>query len=331
MLPFAVGVVGSGYTGLDSSPYGVASRPVVYRVLIPSIAKMVRSIIPETIEHPLTDQMIHWRDSEEGRDMVKAWFIRPPPLADDKIFETAVVACVSYLTLLAFIWIFYTLTLALFPESRAYAFLAPLIALQLLPALTVENGYIYDFAELFFSCALFYLLLKQRWRLYMLTFVFATLNKETTIFSIFFYTMWFYSRLPRKQYFARLLQQCMIYALVKGGINLYFADKPGVVAQHHFLGQLDYASQHLLGIGLSAIVLLWIVFYRWQQKPLFLRGGLWMLLPNLVLFIIICIPGEFRDFYWSLPVMIIMATHSLLSYAGFADHPVFKNAKESWQ
>jgi len=43
----------------------------------------------------------------------------------------------------------------------AYALLAPLIALQLIPVLTVGNGYIYDFAELFFSCALFYLLFKQ--------------------------------------------------------------------------------------------------------------------------------------------------------------------------
>jgi len=32
MIPFAIGCVGSGYTGLDSSPYGTPARPMVYRV-----------------------------------------------------------------------------------------------------------------------------------------------------------------------------------------------------------------------------------------------------------------------------------------------------------
>ena len=204
MIPFIIGCVGSGYTGLDSSPYGTPSRPMVYRVLMPAMVKAVKSLIPVAIEKPLTEKMVRWRDSEEGERFVKENFFRPPPLSDDKIFESGVAVFVVYLTLLAFLWMFYTLARALFPESLAYALLAPLIALQLLPAFMFNNAYIYDFAELFFASTLFLLLLKQRWGLYMVTLAVATLNKETTLFSIIFFMTYFYSCLPRGQ-FIRLL------------------------------------------------------------------------------------------------------------------------------
>lgn len=329
MLPFAVGVVGSGYTGLDSSPYGVESRPVVYRVLIPAISRAVHTAIPSAIEQPATEAMIRWRDSEEGKQAVKDWFIRKPPLADHQIFETAVVAAVAYVTLLMFIAMFYMLTITLLPQSRAYALFAPLIALQTIPAMTVENGYIYDFAELFFTCALLYFLFKQRWSSYLICFLFATLNKETSVFTIFFFTLWFWQRLPHRQFINLLVAQCVIYIAIKAGVTLYFADKPGVVVQHHFSEQIDYVVAHMGTVILLILTTLVSISYRWLEKPAFLSGSLWMLFPNLVAYILICVPGEYRDFYWVLPVLIIHTTYALIAFAGFADHPLFSAQQNS--
>ena len=323
MIPFITGCVASGYSGLDSGSYGIKSRPVVYRVLIPIIAKVAHSIIPEAIEQPLTEKMIHWRDSEEGKKTINSFFLHAPPLTDDKIFESAVAAFVAYLTLLAFIWMLYTLACALFPESSAYALYAPLIALQLLLALTVRNSYIYDFAELFFSCALFYLLFKQRWGLYMVTLVFAVLNKETALFSIFFYAIWFYPRLPRKQYIQLFMQQLLIYGAIKTGINTYFSDMPGVVFYNHFLSHIEYAAQHIVTTTLLVIATIGVIWYKWNEKPTFLCGGLWMALPNLAAYLLFCSAGEYRDLYWIVPILVLHATYAMMSYGGFADLPVF--------
>jgi len=323
MIPYAIGVVGSGYTGLDSSPYGVQSRPVVYRVLVPTIARVAHALVPASVEEPLTKRMIEWRDSEEGKETVKSLFIRPPPLADDKIFETLVVACVTYLTMLAFIWMLYTLTKALFPESIAYALVTPVIALQLIPALTVENGYIYDFAELFFSCACFYLMFKQRWSAYLLCLFIATFNKETTVFGIFFFTVWSYNKLPRAQFVNLLVAQVFIWIAVKGGVTWYYADKPGIIAGSFFFAHIEYMRVHAAELLINVPCIIFLMVFRWREKPAFLRGGLWMMLPNYAAYLT-CVPGEWRDFYWCLPVMLILATHTLISISGIADLAIFR-------
>lgn len=323
MLPYAIGVVGSGYTGLDSSPYGVQSRPVVYRVLVPTIARTVHAMIPASVEEKLTSRMIAWRDSDEGRETVKAWFIRPPPLADHLIFETAVVAGVTYLTMLAFIGMLYALARALFPESLAYALITPVIALQFIPALTVENGYIYDFAELFFSCACFYLMFRQRWGLYLACVFIGTFNKETTAFGIFFFAVWFYHRLPRAQFVRLLVAQVLLFAAVKGGVMWYYADKPGIIAGSYFQQHLDFLRTQAPMLLINLASILFLVLFRWREKPVFLRAGLWMLLPNTVAYAF-TYPGEWRGFYWSLPVLLMLATHTLISISGIADLKLFR-------
>ena len=324
MIPFMAGAVGSGYTGLDSYPYGTPSRPMVYRVLMPNIAKVVRAAVPQVIEKPLTERLIQWRDSDEGKHTVKSLFFRPPPLANENIFETAVVAFVCYLTFMAFIAMFYHLTRALFPDSTSYALLAPVIMLQLLPALMINNAYIYDFSELFFSCALFYLLLKQRWSAYLCVFAIATFNKETTIFCILIFATYFVFRLPRRQFIFLLAQQCVLYLMIKGGLTAYFANYPGELIGPHvtLMGNIKAVLRtgDIFVFAMSTA----LMGYRWKEKPAFLRGGVPMILAHTAIFFAICVPYEYRDFYWSLPFMVLYATHSLIAGAGLADHPIFR-------
>ena len=275
------------------------------------------------VEKPLTDWMIQWRDSDEGKKAVKELFFRPPPLADGQIFESAVSAFVAYLTLLAFLWMFYALARALFPESIAYALLAPVIALQVLPAMTINNAYIYDFAELFFSCALFTLMFKQRWAAFMLTFFIATLNKETTIFCIVFFTSYFYFRLPFKQFVLLLAAQCFIFFVIKGGLTWVFAGYPGELIGPHVTLMGNIKAILRTGDVFFFIMNGALMLYRWKEKPTFLRGSVPMILFHTAIFFAVCIPYEYRDFYWSLPFIVLFATHSLIAGAGIADHPLF--------
>ncbi len=327
MVPFAIGATGSGYTGLDSYPYGTPSRPMVYRVLMPMVMKAALHLVPDAVERPVKAQLISWRDSDEGKAFVKKYFLRKPPLDDGQIFESAAVLCVCYVTLLMFLGMLYMLARAMFPESTSYALLAPFVALQVLPILTVNNGYIYDFSELFFSCLLTWLMLKGRYCVYLIAFAIATLNKETTLFMIVFFAAYVFRKVPFRQYRNLMLAQCVLYVAIKGALMLYFASYPGeligpkvtVAGNLHYLWQWGDYKFLLFALALMA--------YRWTQKPAVLRAGLPMLLVHWGIYFAICVPGEYRDLYWSLPAMLLLMTHSLVSGVDIAKHPLFSPVK----
>ena len=330
MLAFMSGAFVVGYSGLDVGySNGPQVRPFVYRVLVPIVAKAVMQVVPDTIETSLTEKMIRWRDSAEGKEAINSLLVIPPPfvippaLANENLFETAVVVVIVYLTLLAFIGMLYMLARALFPESLIYALVAPLVALQIIPAVAVYRAYIYDFAELFFSCACCYLLFQRRWGRYIACLAVATLNKETTIFEVFFYAVWFYSRLPRTQYVRLLLYQLAVYAAVKGAVTWYFADMPGGLLAHYFVDILTYTYQYMYEIGLTLIVIAFAVCYKWQEKPAFLRGGMWIVLVNVGAYFIGGFPGEYRDLYFCMPIVMLLGTHTLVRISGLQDVPLF--------
>jgi hypothetical protein len=64
-----------------------------------------------------------------------------------------------------------------------------------------------------------------------------------------------------------------------------------------------------------------LLFYRWSEKPPFLKDGLWMVGANLGAYLLTCNPGEYRDLYWGMPVLIIMASHSVINAPRFIAGP----------
>lgn len=314
MIVFTIG----SDLAVDSVPVGnVVFRPVAYRMMVPAFTEALQAAIPDALKPAITSGLISARDSALGTHLLMLRYnefpkVVPPAIADNYIFITFTKLVIVYLTMIAFIWMFYKLTQALLPESPFYALLAPVIFLLLIPVFAWRVAFTYDFAELFFSCALFYLLYYQRWRHYLLCLAVATLNKETTVFAIFFYFMWFCSRLPRKEFIRLGVLQVVIYALVKGAIVLYFADRPGVLIEHNLEHNFLYSFNYNYYTFTSLLFAALLVTYHWHEKPEFLRGGLWMTLANYVAMVITCRPAEYRDLYWGMPVLIILATHSLL-------------------
>jgi len=327
MGPFAIGATGSGYTGLDSYPYGTPSRPMVYRVMMPVVARAVLAVVPQAVEKAATQRLVEWRDRDETQGMIKKLFLRAPPLKDGQIFESAVVMVISFVALLMFLAMLYVLALTVFPESIAYALLAPVLAVELLPLLMVNNAYIYDFTELFFSCLLTYYMLKGRYRAYLFAFALATLNKETTLFMIVYFAAYMFGKVPVRTFQMLMLAQCVVYGAIKGGLILYFASYPGeligppvtVAGNLYYLWQ--WGDWKYVALCFAAMA------YRWKDKPASLRAGMPMVAVHWLVYIVICVPGEYRDLYWSLPVMALMITHSIIKLLGLDDHPVFAPAK----
>jgi len=306
---------------------GHGYRPIAYRPLVVTLADMLHWIIPDFVREWATPYLVSASQAELSKALISRRIAghTTQALSVSAIFKTAELMFVVYLTLVALIWVTYKTTRAMLPDSRAYALVAPILLLLIIGILTMGYAYTYDYAELFFSFALLYLLFKERWNLYFVCFAIGTYNKETTLFAIFFYFVFYFPRLPRKIYIARGLLQIAIYAAVKTALTLYYADLPAAFGdsgyiftwRENFLYLFTYNSYMDL-IGLIMIVIL--LTYRWWEKPLFLRSALWMLLPNAGAYFLTCHAGEYRDLFWSLPVMTMLATHSLVSMGGFDEN-----------
>ena len=312
------------------SPAGeVRKPPVAYRLLIPAVTQVARSVMPGFVKEAVTPLLIKGRDTGFVRQCL-SWDYdgHLPQIGDAYIFDSFVKIGVIYAFLLAFIWMLYVLARALFPESTLYALLAPALALLVMVPFEKLYAYSYDFSELFFSCACFYLLLKERWRAYLVCLALAMFNKETTMFIMFFYFIWFYGKMPRKRYLQLGLLQIAICVLIEGMVRYYTMGNLFVYTQDAHFIQFRRVIPFMIGYDYTTaihIVILGVLMtYRWMDKPAFLRVGSWVVGVNVGAFLLTCNPGEYRDLYFSLPVWILLATHTLVSLSGAAQLPLFR-------
>jgi len=309
-------------------PQVVAQRPLIHM-----ITQGAAALVPEAAEQQMTKNLIAMRDSALAQTILRLKFQDPTNytnmimvrISDARIFYTSMQLFVVYITLCMFVWMLYKLALTVFPQSSAYALIAPVLSLIMISTFAVNYGYTYDFAELFFSCAFLYALYKERFALYLFLVALATVNKETTIFGIFFFAVWFFGRMPQRKYIFLLAAQLLVFAVVRITIIESYTGPPGpdfgylpvLVSQLTSFYRYDY--QHVMTLLLSLL----FVMYRWPEKPIFLRYALWMFAPNLAAYLLISYTYEYRNFYWSMPPALLLATHSFISLTGIAHLPVF--------
>jgi hypothetical protein len=304
---------------------GHETRPVAYRPLILNITTVLDWIVPEAVKDHARPYLLSAIESDLASALISRNYTEPAKLAlsEPRIVWTAELLLVVYLTLLSSVWMVFALAKALLPGSPATVLIAPVLTLLLLSIFHGTYGYTYDYAELFFSAALLYLLFRQRWGLYLLCFALATYNKETSLFTIFFYFLFYASRLPRRRYIVLGVAQLALYAAIRAGIMHYYADLPSVFGDegayiHTWRENLLYLfTYNNFNDLVNLIVMVVLLTYRWWEKPLFLRAALWMLPANAAAYFLACHAGEYRDFLWCLPVLVILAAHSLACMAGF--------------
>jgi hypothetical protein len=56
--------------------------------------------------------------------------------------------------------------------------------------------------------------------------------------------------------------------------------------------------------------------YHWSEKPAFLRDGLWILAPLVLLTMLFGFVEELRDYYEVYPILLILIVHSIYTLCG---------------
>jgi hypothetical protein len=161
-------------------------------------------------------------------------------------------------------------------------------------------------------------MVRNRWRAFLILYTVACFNKETTILLTMVFTLHFFgrgSRMSWKHYFQLLGLQLGIFFLIRLLITWIFRNNPGAPLEFHLLDHNVALLLRPYGYTPLAVILCvtLLVFYRWTEKPPFLRNGLSILIPLAGMTLLFGYLDELRDFYEVYPVLLLLAAHTVAS------------------
>lgn len=301
------GIIGDGRADFYHQIDGAASRPFVYRTLIPTtIRTLTAPINDETrqslAEWGLNNSLVHEVFS------TSAWRI-------DWLPEFAMASALMFLFLLAWLWSLNYLTTGIYSGNRYGIDALIFLGLLGLPPFFTATNYIYDLPALFFFTLGLALMIRRQWIAYLIVFFLASLNKETTILLTMIFVLYFFNqeRMNRREYIQWLVAQLLIFAVIRIILMVTFADNPGGALRFQadfnfrlFTMQTYTLPEYFTWIGLGLLV-----FYKWREKPLFLRYGSTIIVPLLGLMLLFGIITETRVFYEIYPIVLLLIFHSI--------------------
>lgn len=279
---------------LDRYINGDAYRPFAYRQLIPSLIRGFEAITPISLAQSL-DRL--------GRQL-EVW--TGVATGSNNEYPGAIfwLGLLHVLSLAGYVWVGSRLYSGIFPDTRLRPYVGLLLLLILAPFLGQKLGHAYDFSVLFFMSSLLLAMLEERHGLYFCLFALACLNKETAVLSCIAYAAVFWGRLSFKKWALAIAGQIIIFVAIYAPIRFLFRDNPGTGMEIWILEFFPYWRDHLGRLGVFAVLGMWL-FYRWGDKPLFLRRASIMILPQLGLMVLGAKPGELRNAYEILPLLSI--------------------------
>lgn len=274
---YYVWVVWKGFSYLERVAYALEERPFVYRMLVPSLARAL-----------------------------------------EQVTGVHAVYCMIFLFALSAVGLFYSLKYlyTAFRENDGYAGLFAFIGCQLTFLFILIGVKVYDVATVMFFAWALGLLARGKFDLYYLVFAIASINRETTFLLTLFFMVYFFRRLPLRQYLVGLIYQGVAYLVIKIGIMRIYADVPGEDAQWRpmevLTGYIEDPIWFAVLFLIAFCVFFAIALYRWNEKPLFLRVAFLTMFPVLlILHIFLGYAYEIRVFVEVLPVLLLMCTWSI--------------------
>jgi hypothetical protein len=275
---------------------GTAERPYIYRVLIPVLAKSFASFIPLSVE---------------------GWFANAPLVLKD-VFErlkggmypreATIVLVAMFLSLVGFVLAEKIFLADLGFNDKEQLVLSLVIQSFILP-FNMFTGYYYDLPQLFLITLSLLFMYRRNWGIYFIVFELASLNKETSLFLIMVFAIYYWQRLTRTDFFKLLTTQIIVYGFVRMLILYPFQNNPGspilwtLPAQYNKYVESPYALIFTL-LYFSTVILL--VLRKWNWKHEFLRAASVTGLIILVLFFFSGTVMEFRIFLDAWPALGIL-------------------------
>ena len=286
------------------SIYGRAHKPYVYRTLLPTSVRVLSEVVPNSVRSSLTNKI-------ENNNSLKKLFIK---LKWEK--ELAVEYSFAMLLMFISLWGFSItvrhLFCLFFKTSTWYSYFVSLFALIGLPPMFMYTSFLYDFPVLFLYTLGLIFLYKQDWKSFLVLFFIACINKETTILLTLVFYLYYKHRLKSDIFNKLFAAQLAIFVIIKIVLFFIYKDNPGGSVEFHLV---DHNLRLLTGYDITLLAsllgLILLVFYKWNEKPEYLRKSLAAFIPLVLLMLFIGYIDELRDYYEVFPSVIIMISYSI--------------------
>lgn len=291
--------------------YGKAHKPFVYRMLLPAAVRLTMAVIPSHVRRSLTESM--------GRNPIADKVFSKLRWEKEYAVEYGIALVLMFLSLLGFVFSIRYFFASVFSAPRIFGDVVSLVALLGLPPFFQNYSYLYDFPTLFLFTLSLALMVRARWRLFLPVFVITCLNKETAILLTLIFTIHFFNKekLDRSLFGRLLLYQLAVFLLIKGALFLIFENNPGSFVEFHFVNHnLLRLEPYPLSTVLTWIAVATLIFYKWYDKPDFLRHGSWIIAPLFFLTLLFGYVDELRDYYEAYPIVVLLMTHTVGNVLG---------------
>ena len=296
--------------------YGTAWKPYVYRALVPFIIRTATALVPEETRQAINESIWGKKAFQLLNDKKLRW---------EKMFltEFLIGSTVMYLGLVGFFFAFRYFFKTVYEAPDKLLDLTSLAALLGLPVMFKYTSFIYDFGTLFLFTLGLALMARQKWISFLVVYALACFNKETTILLTMLFVIYFNfmppARLDKPSFLKVLSAQIVIYLIVRAILNYFFYDNPGsflldvtgILAKHN-LSMAPYSIEAFVYLFIALMVL-----YKWEEKPLFLKWGLWVLPPLVVLCLFFGFLDELRDYYEAYPIVLLLMAHTMGDITGW--------------
>ena len=254
---------------------GTASRPYVYRHLLPDVANWLARSLPTDAISRRVPARAKQRISIEFNLQSK---VHP--------VQYLIVYILTYLSALLATFALYLLCRAadLPPPTAAFA---AVIFMLLFPLIVVKGGYFFDYPKLMFMAAVAWMALRFEWWWTIPVVALAAWNKES--FLLFTFTL--YPLLRRRNSRTISLIAIGVLASVCAAVYLparmHFAHNPGGTVEWHLKDQIQFYLHPFimdtwidrtydlmfpaLSSPLSTLLLIWVVWRTWRYLPFWIK------------------------------------------------------------
>ncbi len=287
---------------------GTAYKPFVARTFLPSTVRILTQFTPSALRE--------WADgTTEKTPLLRQGFDRFGWEYNNSV-QYYFAALLMWLSFVGFAH-FTVLLVCQQLEWPAVTVLRAILgglALLGLPALFKYSSFAYDPSQLFLFSLALYLLASKKARWFRFVFILCCLSKETALLLIPLYITSRWDQRSTREFKADLGYLLASYAIIKGSLIWAFRNNPGSFVEVHLLGHnLDWFlhdrqwEEIAVILGIAALV-----FFRWNQKPRFLRQAFLVTVPIIAgSSLVFGFVDEWRIYYEAYPIVFALIVASL--------------------
>jgi len=326
-IMLATWLLSRSINGRDCATYieiisGTACKPFAYRVLVPLLVRISQYLVPGSLHESIRASLVQQPVVQRAFSLL----IWDTTLAFEYLLGVGWLYVAVYGFILSLKYLFDGLFRT---PNEWFSRIVPWVALLGIRYLMRYVSYVYDLPALFLFTLGLALMARKQWRAFLLVFLLASLNKETTILLtlVFVIHQWHVRRLEDRQFQFLLVAQLSIFALVKGVLFVIFRENPGTFVEMHLLDHnIDLLRKFLLRPSLAAefpwMGLALLVFHNWPNKSRFLKDAIWILVPIFAMMPFLGMLDELRVYYEVVPIVVLLATQSVAEIVGIDIHVI---------